>query len=137
VLIMPSDALRDGILKRLAGMLRRGGGLMLLVPSLESSLYAHARRAEWLRRSPGARVPSATTLTGPSGRDVLRGILGIDGVRTKHWLREELVVALTAAGFKGVAVDKVEYGWDTEFAEPPRWMKEPWPWDWVAVGRRR
>src|SRR5690606_30707948 len=55
VLIMPSEKMRAGILKRLAGMLKPGGGLLLLVPSLESSLYAHARRAEWLKRAPRAR----------------------------------------------------------------------------------
>ena len=66
VLIMPSERMRAGILKRLAGMLKPRGGLLLLVPSLESSLYAHARRAEWLKRAPGARVAPSTTL--PPGK---------------------------------------------------------------------
>ena len=60
----------------------------------------------------------------------------IDGVPTKHWLREELQVALRAAGFVVESVDKVEYGWDTEFPDPPRWMKDPWPWDWAVAARR-
>jgi hypothetical protein len=134
---MPSEKMRTGILKRLAGMLKPGGGLMLLVPSLESSLYAHARRLEWLKRASKARVPPSTTLTGSGGRDILKGVLGIDGVPTKHWLREELTVALAALGFEEIAVDKVEYGWNTEFHKPPRWMKEPYPWDLLAVGRRK
>jgi 2-polyprenyl-3-methyl-5-hydroxy-6-metoxy-1,4-benzoquinol methylase len=136
VLIMPSESMRAGILKRLAGMLKPGGGLLLLVPSLESSLYAHARRVEWMKRAPKTRVTPSTTLTGPGGKDVLKGLLGIDGVPTKHWLREELQVALRAAGFVVEAVDKVEYGWDTEFADPPRWMKDPFPWDWAVAARR-
>ncbi len=135
VLIMPSDKMRAGILKRLSGMLKPGGGLLLLVPSLESSLYAHARRIEWLRRSPGLRVPAATTL--PPGRGVLRGLLSIDGVPTKHWLREELVAMLAAAGFRSVAVDKVEYDWKTEFHGPPGWMKAPYPWDWAVAGVKK
>jgi SAM-dependent methyltransferase len=134
VLIMPSVRMREGLLRRLAGSLKRGGGLLLLVPSLESSLYAHARRAEWLRRSPGARVEPATSLAGP--RDVLGGILGIDGVRTKHWLREELAATLRGAGFGVAAVDKVEYDWKTEFADPPRWMKDPHPWDWAVAATK-
>ncbi len=135
VLIMPSRKTRAGILKRLAGMLKRGGGLLLLVPSLESSLYAHARRAEWLRRSRGTRVPAGTTL--PPGRGVLRGLLSIDGVPTKHWLREELETTLAGLGFRDIAVEKVEYGWDTEFEKPPRWMKAPWPWDWAVAGLKK
>ncbi|HEX2612496.1 MAG TPA: class I SAM-dependent methyltransferase [Fibrobacteria bacterium] len=134
VLIMPSEKMRAGILKGLSGMLKPGGGLLLLVPSLESSLYAHARRAEWLRRSPRTRVAAATSL--PSGKGVLAGLLSIDGVPTKHWLKEELDVTLRAAGFKDVTVEKVEYDWSTEFADPPRWMKDPYPWDWAVAGVR-
>jgi hypothetical protein len=134
VLIMPSEKMRAGILKGLSGMLKKGGGLLLLVPSLESSLYAHERRAEWLRRSPRKRVAVATSL--PPGKGVLRGLLSIDGVPTKHWLREELDVALRASGFRDVTVEKVEYDWGTEFADPPRWMKDPYPWDWAAAARR-
>jgi 2-polyprenyl-3-methyl-5-hydroxy-6-metoxy-1,4-benzoquinol methylase len=137
VLIMPSEKMRAGILKRLAAAVRPGGSLLLLVPALESALYAHVRRAEWLRRSPKAKVIASTTLTGVSGRDIFKGILGIDGVRTKHWLREELIAALGTAGFEVDAVEKAEYDWKTEFHSPPRWMKAPYPWDWVAVGTKK
>jgi 2-polyprenyl-3-methyl-5-hydroxy-6-metoxy-1,4-benzoquinol methylase len=136
VLIMPSAAMRAGILRRLANTVRPGGGLLLLVPALESALYAHARRAEWLQRSPGARVIASTTFTGVAGRDIFNGIIAINGVRTKHWLLEELETVLAAAGFKITARDKAEYEWSTEFAKPPRWMKDPYPWDWLVAARR-
>lgn len=136
VLIMASDKMRAGILKRLSATVKPGGSLLLLVPSLESSLYAHARRAEWLRRAPKTRVAASTTLTGVGGRDVFAGILGIGGVRTKHWLKEELVTTLSSYGFEVGAVDKAEYDWKTEFLKPPRWMKDPYPWDWVVAGTK-
>jgi 2-polyprenyl-3-methyl-5-hydroxy-6-metoxy-1,4-benzoquinol methylase len=136
VLIMASEKMRAGILKRLSVTVKPGGSLLLLVPSLESSLYAHARRAEWLRRSPKVRVAASTTLTGTGGRDVFAGILGIDGVRTKHWLKEELVTTLASHRFKVEAVDKAEYDWKTEFLNPPRWMKDPYPWDWVVAATK-
>ena len=60
----------------------------------------------------------------------------IDGVPTKHFLREELEAALDARGFKVEAIEKLEYGWNTEFEAPPRWMKEPYPWDWFVTARR-
>ncbi len=34
-------------------------------------------------------------------------------------------------------VDKVEYDWSTEFADPPKWMRDPLPWDWLFVVERR
>lgn len=136
VLIMPSETMRAGILKRLAAAVRPGGALLLLVPALESALYAHARRAEWLRRSPGARVVASTSHTGVAGRDLFNGILGIGKVRTKHWLKEELAAVLAEHGFAVEAVEKAEYDWKTEFHKPPRWMRDPYPWDWIAVARR-
>ncbi len=137
VLIMPSAATRERVLRRLARATRKGGTLLMLVPSLESSLFAHARRTEWMRRSRAKRgIPLPTTLSGSGGRDALGGILAIDGVRTKHYLREELRVLLGSSGFTVDSVEKVEYGWDTEFPDPPRWMKEPWPWDWVVEAKR-
>jgi SAM-dependent methyltransferase len=138
VLIMPSAATRKRVLQRLARATRKDGTLLLLVPSLESSLLAHTRRAQWMRRSrTKRRFPLPTMLSGPGGRDVLSGILAIDGVRTKHYLREELEILLPAAGWKVRSVEKVEYGWNTEFPDPPRWMKEPYPWDWVVEGERK
>jgi 2-polyprenyl-3-methyl-5-hydroxy-6-metoxy-1,4-benzoquinol methylase len=137
VLIMPSERMRAGILKRLATAVKPGGSLLLLVPALESALYAHARRAEWLRRSSRTKVTASTELTGTGGRDIFGGILAIDGVRTKHWLKEELETILSGQGFEVEAVQKAEYDWKTEFNNPPRWMKDPYPWDWVAAGTKR
>src|SRR5690606_14003738 len=67
-----------------------------------------------------------------SRRRLLEGIIYIDNVPTKHFMRPELDVVFTAAGFTLTKVDKVEYAWDTELASPPRWLKEPYPWDWLV-----
>ena len=40
------------------------------------------------------------------------------------------------AGFEMLAVEKVEYEWTTEFADPPQWLGEPYPWDWLLVCRK-
>ena len=65
------------------------------------------------------------------------GIVHIDGVPTKHYLREELEASLADRGFKVLDIDKLEYPWTTEFDAPPRWMKAPFPWDWFVVARRK
>ena len=67
----------------------------------------------------------------------MRGLVRIDNVRTKHYLREEATLLLIEAGFAVSSCDKVEYDWDTEFEDPPRWMKTPGPWDWLLVARRK
>ena len=61
----------------------------------------------------------------------------IEGVPTKHYLREEAIVFLEEEGFQVVSVDKIEYAWNTEFDDPPRWMGSPGPWDWLLIARRR
>jgi len=63
-------------------------------------------------------------------------VLNIEGVPTKHYLKEELTIYLSDFGLKVLSVDKVEYAWNTEFIEPPKWMNEPYPWDWLVICRK-
>jgi hypothetical protein len=46
----------------------------------------------------------------------VEGIIYIDGVPTKHFMRPELDIVFATAGFTLTKVDKVEYTWDTELA---------------------
>jgi hypothetical protein len=56
---------------------------------------------------------------------------------TKHYLREELILLLEQEGFNIKSIQKVEYDWKTEFVKPPRWLKEPYPWDWMCVAKKK
>jgi hypothetical protein len=109
---------------------------LLVVPSLESVLYANARQLEWnlkdgmnIQKAMDAGLKSAHKKTGSIGD----GLINIEGVTHKHYLREELGLFLAGQGFKVMEIRKVEYRWNTEFENPPRWMKAPFPWDWMAV----
>jgi hypothetical protein len=51
-------------------------------------------------------------------------------------MAEELEALLGERGFVVEEVEKLEYGWDTEFTDPPAWMGAPYPWDWFLVARR-
>lgn len=132
VLIMASRPLREAILANLTRALRPGGHLLLVVPSLESVLLTNARLAAWNRRRRTVRKPDKVL----DGRDVGEGIVKIEGVPTKHYLREELELELTGRGLRLVALEKIEYNWDTEFDVAPIWMKSPWPWDWLCLAQR-
>jgi len=46
-------------------------------------------------------------------------------------------VVLDELGFDVTSCDKIEYDWETEFDDPPAWMRRPGPWDWLFVARRR
>lgn len=136
VLIIPDAAIRRAIVRNFYRALPKGAVLMLVVPSLESVLYVNTRQFEWNlkdgmseRKALDAGLKSTHKKTG----SVADGLINIEGVTHKHYLREELEVFLTGFRFKVQKISKVEYKWDTEFENPPKWMKGPYPWDWLVV----
>lgn len=132
VLIMASRPLREAILENLIRALSPGGHLLLVVPSLESVLLSNARLAEWNRRRRSPRLPDKIV----DARAVGEGIVKIEGVATKHYLREELELEMGRRGLQVCALEKIEYDWDTEFDVAPGWMREPFPWDWLCLAQR-
>ena len=138
VLISDDSAMRRRILGTIARNVVRGGHALILVPSLESALFANQRLVEWNSRrgfDSEEALASGIPPTRRGAREVLRGLVRIDNVPTKHFLREEAEVLLEAAGLRVITVDKIEYGWETEFEKPPSWMRDPRPWDWLFVTR--
>ena len=140
VLITADAALRRGILRTARKCLARGGHLLLVVPSLESALLAHRRLVEWHEREGADDAELAAEEDGLSPskgvcRGLLRGLVPIDGMPTRHYLAEELPLLLGAAGLGVTRLEKVHYGWDSEFHQPPRWLRAPFPWDWLAVAQ--
>jgi len=112
----------------------------MVVPSLESVLYAQSRLVQWnIRdglRSLEAVKESLGELSGPS-TCLPAGILRIGNTPTKHYLEEELLLICREHNLKVLHIEKVTYPWRTEFAAPPKWMSEPYPWDWLVVSRKR
>jgi SAM-dependent methyltransferase len=138
VAIMPSAEKRSGIFKTISKHLRKGGHLLLVVPSLESALYTDFRLIQWNMRS-GWTVDEAVSEleeAGEEGASLRQGLVEIEGVPTKHYLQEELLAMFEGGALDIVSIDKVEYSWKTEFDGPPRWMSEPYPWDWMMVLRK-
>ena len=69
--------------------------------------------------------------------NIRQGNADIDEVPHKHYLKEELQLLLANEGFIAEDIQKIEYNWDTEFIKPPKWLKEPRPWDWMVVARKK
>ena len=138
-IITSSISKRIGILKNISAHLAKGGHLFLVVPSMESAFFTNYRLIEWNLddgMSPSAAVLGGFDKTKPSMAHLHQGIVEIDHVPTKHYLKEELAVLSENLNFEIVSVSKVEYDWDTEFDSPPEWMKSPYPWDWLVVAKR-
>lgn len=129
--LLADEHLRARMIPHTCAAVKKGGHLVLVVPSIESVLLTHARHAEWKSRGK-AQAPGSET--DPSA---LRGIVRIDGVPTKHWSADELHALLAAQGFTVKAIERIEYPWTTEFDRPPKWMREPYPWDWFVEAKKR
>lgn len=118
--------------------LKPGGTALIVLPSLESFLFVANQLIEWHRRE-GTSLDriDQTEFTGFSGlkREVINGLVKIDGVPTKHYLKEEITRIMIDIGFKST-IEQLQYDWTTEFAEPPKWMKAPYPWDWMVIAER-
>lgn len=139
-LISSSMAVRERIFKAIATRLKPKGHLILVVPSLESMLLVDLRFLQWKRRT-GVIPQKALKSTYPSDpladNKVRQGIIAIDGVATKHYLKEELEFILSSHKLEVLETSKIEYGWDSELEHPPAWMQAPYPWDWLVVARQK
>lgn len=138
-LLDPSLRKRRAALETIFQHLKPKGHLVVVAPSLESALFSTSRLFDWRLKTNNARKNGfAIKLGAKDARtvDVARGVLNLDGWLEKHYLKEELLVALQEVGFEVQHFEKVEYSWTCMFDKPPRWMKDPYPWDWLATCRK-
>ena len=121
--------------------LNNGGYFLLVVPALESALLGNQRLIEWNVKdgmTPGRAQRSA--LVGSDGNNTKKvcvGTVEIDGVETKHFLKEEIIIMLEKRHMEILDVRKIEYPWHTEFVDPPAWMNAPYPWDWFVLAKKK
>lgn len=132
VVMLPEVDLNKRMLKNIRQSIRKGGNVAIVMPSLESFFYSGWRLIEWFKKNQEEIDTSELAGFKGSKADLIQGIVRIDNVKTKHYLETELIVLFTEAGFRNVTINKVEYDWTSEFSSPPKWMKEPYPWDWIV-----
>lgn len=139
VTIMPSSKKRTAIFDTISKHLNKAAHLLLVVPSLESALYADFRLVQWNLKTGLTPNEAVSELEEQETTDVQlrQGIIDIEGVPTKHYLKEELLAVLEERDLDVLGIEKVEYPWRTEFDKPPKWMSEPYPWDWMFVLQKK
>ena len=127
---------RINFFQSLSLCLNNGGSLVLVVPSLESKLYTNIIANRWnVDDEKDDERPEAKKAI-RQVKNIKQGVTDIDDVPTKHYLKEELELLLTLEGFKLERFEKINYGWNTEFHKPPKWLKEPYPWDWLCTAKK-
>jgi SAM-dependent methyltransferase len=135
-ILTPSLKDRKIFFQSLSACVKKGGRIILTIPSLESSMLVSIVGHQWKidRHLLDKKLSSAETVK--KWGHIKQGNRDIDGVPHKHYLKEELQLLLAMEGFIAEDFQKIEYKWDTEFLKPPKWLKEPVPWDWMVVARR-
>ena len=117
--------------------LNKDGYLILVVPSLESKLYTNIIAHRWNVDDDHKEKIESVEKAFALAKNIKQGVTDIDNVPTKHYLKEELELLLTLEGFDAKRIEKINYTWKTEFNDPPKWLKEPLPWDWMCVARKQ
>lgn len=127
---------RSSMVDRTLSCVKPGGHLLLVTPALESALFATHRLVRW-QREQGYSPKVAQKKAAREMSNLDMGIVMIDGVPTKHYLKEELQDVMQSRGFEVIAIQKLEYPWSRVFSEPPEWMGPPLPWNWMVTAKRR
>lgn len=127
---------RINFFQSLSLCLNEGGYLILVVPSLESKLYTNIIAHRWNVDDDHKEKIESVEKAYALAKNIKQGVTDIDNVPTKHYLEEELQLLLTLEGFTVERIEKINYTWKTEFNNPPKWLAEPFPWDWMVVARK-
>lgn len=142
VAICINAILTDSMRKRtvffhnLSRCLKKEGHLILVVPSLESWMLTTIIRKQWKIDNSLFKDKITGSAAQKKYSKILQGNADIDDVPTKHYLKEELELLLTQEKFSIKDIQKIEYDWTTEFVKPPKWLKQPRPWDWLVVAQK-
>ncbi len=129
------------IINNVLSALNKGGVALFVLPSLESASLSAWNLISWYDKE-GVDLPNIPKddldlLSANNQKHVMDGVVMIDGVPTKHYLVSELYALFNSGNFVLQKLDRLEYGWDTEFQSPPKWLQAPYPWDWVVEVKRK
>jgi len=138
-LISPSDDQRRKIARCVWQTTKPNGLSIFVVPSFESVIHVYRTLIRCETRDGEPRSQAVRQMDNAYRQDVkssVDGILDVGGMLTKCFTQEELAIFLSDTGYQVERVRKIEYSWSEEIENVPRWLKEPYPWDWFALARK-
>lgn len=120
----------------LSACVKKGGRIIITIPSLESFLLTSIIQQQWkIDKNLFPETKNAKEAL-KKWNNIRQGNADIDDVPHKHYLKEELQLLLENEKFIAEDFQKIEYNWNTEFLKPPKWLKDPKPWDWMVVAKK-
>jgi 2-polyprenyl-3-methyl-5-hydroxy-6-metoxy-1,4-benzoquinol methylase len=135
-ILTPNQKDRNIFFKGISTSIKKGGRVVITIPSLESWFLVHIIQGRYKINKNHFPVKRNAKDGLKKWNNILQGNADIDDVPHKHYLKEELQLLLSEVGFITEDFQKIEYEWNTEFIHPPKWLKEPKPWDWMVVARK-
>lgn len=140
VIMLPENARNIQMIRNIHTALKADGAAIVVVPSLESVLYASQRMIQWYAKEgvkPSDIPPTELAYYDNTTVNLIEGMIKINGVPTKHFSEPEIRWLFGDVGFTIATLEKIEYAWHTEFDSPPKWMGSPFPWDWLIECRKK
>ena len=135
-ILTPNLKDRNIFFRSLNTCLKKGGHIILTIPSLESWLLTSILQHNFKIDASHFKQERNAKEAIRKWNNIRQGNADIDKVPHKHYLQEELEILMRRQGFSEMRFEKIEYEWSTEFLRPPRWLKNPKPWDWMVVGKK-
>jgi len=124
------------IIKNGLKVLKKGAYAVFVLPSLESHSISAQRLIEWHKKDgvPFSKIPKDELeyLKSKDHKTALQGVVKLAGTPIKHYLLQELYNLLNSKKYSLRAIERLEYEWITEFTSPPKWMLNPYPFDWLV-----
>ena len=139
VLIHPAAKKRKRIARAVFNGTRRGGRAVFVVPSLESFLRTYQVLIECRVKQGGNRKKTVRSVAKSSSdeiRSLVEGIFDVGGIATKHYMHDEIAELLRNVGFRISSIARVEFPWSEELEHAPKWLKKPYPWDWLVAAKK-
>lgn len=139
VIMFPDLNKNHQAIENIYHLLKPGGSALIVLPSLDSAFFSSWRLIDVYKKEGVTSEqipPSEFNYFKASKRELVQGIIHIDGVPTKHYSQSEILVTFRDHGFEITTVEKLEYNWETEINPAPVWLKDPYPWDWLVELRK-
>lgn len=139
-LITHNDAMRQNMAKSLWRTTKKNGRCLVVVPSMESITHVYQAMVRCKKRDKMKHSRAVAAMNRIYQKEVLSpvgGIVDIGGTPTKCYTREEIDLFLSDVGFDIEQISRVEYPWSEEIDHAPRWLKDPYPWDWLVIGHKK
>ncbi len=129
------------ILRNAMSCVKKGGTALFVVPSFESMSLSTWKLVDWYHRENVSigDIPKSELqhIDAKFEKNLQKGIVNIQDAPTKHYRFPEFFSIFNSDEWKIESIEKVEYDWDTELESPPKWIRDPYPWDWLVEVKRK